>query len=160
MPDFDDLQKFLRSVADVVNAFKSEAVQLRVIDTLLGQIDTVKANSNVQARGVRRKRKVKHEIQEFDPTVEHAQPLAKASRTPKKARNTSSPGGYAMVTQLLAEGFFRKPQTIGAITSHSGSTKGHHYKANEISPVLLRMLRDGRLKRTKNKDGQYEYTQG
>jgi len=159
MSDFDDLQKFLKSAADVVNAFKSESVQLRVIDALLGQLETVKASNGAEAKGLRRKRKTKHEAQQSDPAVESAPTLPKASKMPRRTRSTSSPGGYAMVTQLLAEGFFKKPQTIGAITSHSGSAKGHHYKANEISPVLLRMLRDSRLKRTKNNDGQYEYTQ-
>ena len=37
--------------------------------------------------------------------------------------------------------------------------EGRRYKANEISPALLRLLRDKKLERAKNKDGQYEYWQ-
>lgn len=64
-----------------------------------------------------------------------------------------------MINQLLSDGFFKNPQTIGAIVSHCGTSKGHHYKANECSPGLLRLLRDNKLTRKKNKEGQYEYTQ-
>lgn len=64
-----------------------------------------------------------------------------------------------MISQLHADGFFKSPQTISAIVKHCGTSKGHHYKANECSPALLRLLRDGKLTRQKNKDGQYEYTQ-
>jgi len=63
-----------------------------------------------------------------------------------------------MITQLLGDGFFKTPRTISAIVAHCSASKGHHYKANECSPSLLRLLRDGKLKREKNKDGQYEYT--
>ncbi|MBZ0138565.1 MAG: hypothetical protein K8H87_02175, partial [Pseudorhodoplanes sp.] len=74
-------------------------------------------------------------------------------------RGSGSPGAYAMINDLLAENFFKAPKTIGAIVDHCRTARGHHYKANECSPALLRLLRDGKLKRQKNKDGQYEYTQ-
>jgi len=36
MNDLDEMQKRLKAIAEVVNAFKSEAVQLRVVEVLLG----------------------------------------------------------------------------------------------------------------------------
>ena len=38
MVDIVELQKKLKIIADVVNSFKSEAVQLRVVDALIGQL--------------------------------------------------------------------------------------------------------------------------
>lgn len=45
MADLDEIQKRIKAMADVVNAFKSEAVQLRVIEALLGQLDGVPTQS-------------------------------------------------------------------------------------------------------------------
>jgi hypothetical protein len=60
---------------------------------------------------------------------------------------------------LLETGFFKTPKTIGMIVKHCASARGHHYKANECSPALLRLVRDEKLTREKNTDGQYEYAQ-
>jgi hypothetical protein len=38
MTDLDEMQKRLRAIAEVVNSFKSESVQLRVVEVLLGQL--------------------------------------------------------------------------------------------------------------------------
>lgn len=37
MVDIDELQKKLKTIADIVNSFKSEAVQLRVVDILFSR---------------------------------------------------------------------------------------------------------------------------
>ena len=151
MTEFADIEKQLKAMATVVNAFKSEAVQLRVVEVLLTQLG-VAASSEEQhvsrrpARATRRGRKAR--------PVSADKP---ASAKPKRAG--SSLGASAMITQLLGDGFFKTPRTIGAITEHASTSKGHHFKANECSPTLLRLIRDQKLKRKKNKDSQYEYTQ-
>lgn len=168
MADLDEIQKKLKVIADVVNAFKSESVQLRVVEALLRQLDIAPATplpSGADDTPSKRPRRRKGSARQ-NSKPEQSQSsqgasgrTAKAGKVAKKARASGSPGGYAMVTQLVDDGFFRKPQTISGITNHCSTSKGHHYKANEISPGLLRLLRDGKLKRQKNKDGQYEYTQ-
>lgn len=158
MTELDDMPKRLKAMADVVNAFKSEAVQLRVMEVLLASLGgpaapAATSSSRPPRRSARRKASSKLET-----------PASGAENaTPKKvarsaARSSGSPGAYAMISQLLDDGFFKTPRTIGAIVAHCSSSKGHHYKANECSPPLLRLLRDAKLKREKNKDGQYEYT--
>jgi len=168
MADLEEIQKHLKSIAAVVNAFKSESVQLRVVEVLLAQLDVAPVTPNgtetgdTQSRRSKRRKSVakKSSKPEQSQTNEGASiQKPKSEKALKKPRASGSPGGYAMVTQLVKDGFFRKPQTIGGITGHCSTAKGHHYKANEISPGLLRLLRDGQLKRQKNKDGQYEYTQ-
>jgi len=160
MNDLDDMQQRLKAISEVVNSFKSEAVQLRVVEVLLGQLGASATSGSKavvisQRRAKRRKASSKNDL-----------PADKAAKvTPQKparkaARTSVSPGAFAMISQLLGDGFFKTPRTISAIVAHCGASKGHHYKANECSPGLLRLLRDDKLKREKNKEGQYEYTQG
>ncbi len=159
MNELDDMQKRLKAIADVVNAFKSEAVQLRVVDVLLSQLGVPAAPAgNVDPKPTRRAKRRKTSTKTETPAAGAEKPKPqKAARA--TARSSASPGAFAMISQLLGDGFFKTPRTIGAIVAHCGTSKGHHYKANECSPALLRLLRDSKLKREKNKDGQYEYTQ-
>jgi len=51
MVDIGELQKKLKIIADVVNSFKSEAVQLRVVDALIGQLGAPIALTSGQRDG-------------------------------------------------------------------------------------------------------------
>lgn len=157
MTELDELQKKIRDIADTVNSFKSEAVQLRVVDILLGQIGISDAVSASEAR-TRRPSSSKKNSRREAPKSQSPESGAKKAKS-KAPRTSSSPGSFAMISQLLSDGFFKSPRTIGSIVEHCSTSRGHHYKANECSPVLLRLLRDGKLKRNKNKEGQYEYSQ-
>lgn len=150
MADIDELQRKLKSIAEVVNSFKSEAVQLRVIEMLIAAVErsTAPAEELPKSKGSKRGK-----------STARASDEASAKRARKSSRASGAPGTYTMVGDLLSKGYFKQARTIGAIATHCGTALGHHYKANEISPALLRYLRDQKLKREKNKDGQYEYTQ-
>jgi len=159
MNELDDMQKRLKAIADVVNAFKSEAVQLRVVEVLLNQLGVPVAQADsVDPKSPRRAKRRKTSTKTETPAsgAEKPKPQKAARAT---TRSSASPGAFAMISQLLGDGFFKTPRTISAIVAHCGTSKGHHYKANECSPALLRLLRDSKLTREKNKDGQYEYTQ-
>jgi hypothetical protein len=153
--DLDELQKKLKAIADTVNTFKSEAVQLRVVDVLLAQLGVASAQSPSPRTSKRIPRKSRRRREK----ASSAAPGEKVKPARKSPRGSGSPGAYAMINELLADGFFKTPRTIGSIVEHCRTARGHHYKANECSPTLLRLLRDEKLTRKKNKDGQYEYTQ-
>ena len=159
MNDLDDLQKQLKAIAEVVNAFKSEAVQLRVVEVLLGQLGVPAASDDSANAKAPRRTKRRKASTKTDSPADKVEKATSQKPVRKAARTSASPGAFAMISQLLGGGFFKAPKTISAIVAHCGSSKGHHYKANECSPALLRLLRDSKLKRAKNKDGQYEYTQ-
>ena len=156
MTELDELQKKIRAIAETVNSFKSESVQLRVVEILLGQLGVTdippkdETTHRSPARPKKSRRQTKKPASANGGTKKAKQ---KASRT------SSSPGSFATISQLLTDGFFKTPKTIGSIVDHCSTSRGHHYKASECSPVLLRLLRDGKLKRAKNKEGQYEYSQ-
>ena len=151
MFESEELKRELKEIADILNQFKSEAVQLKVLDILTGRMSSEPATTTMQKRKTSRTRKASKEDEAGKVQPE------KQSRGGSTAR---APGGGAhnVILRLLEEGFFDKPQTIGNITKHASERLGHHLKANECSPTLLRLLRGGRLTRSKNVDGQYEYT--
>jgi len=155
MADLDLLQRKIKSFADTVNAFKTEAVQVRVIEALLrhlgvGEDEPSEAVRSTSKRGPRKRRATKRRELATDGGNAQPKPARKVS---------SSPGAFAAISDLLSAGFFKSAKTIRDITDHCRTTKGHRYKANECSPALLRLMRNGKLKRKKNKDGQYEYSQ-
>jgi hypothetical protein len=158
MSDFEETQSRIKAIADVVNAFKSEAVQLRVVEVLLAQLGVASQAASPGDGTAPKRTKRRRTGTKTESPAEVVKDTQRKSK-PRAARSSSSPGAFAMTSQLLAEDFFKTPRTIGSIVTHCGTTKGHHYKASECSPALLRLLRDGKLKRQKNKDGQYEYNQ-
>lgn len=149
IPDFDSLKKQLRELASVVNEFKSEAVQLRVIDLVLGaptadQDDGVPNEVQPPSHAPKRKRRTKK---------------SRGSEAKGKSSiRSGKPGGAAMLTRLLDDGYFAKPKTIKSIVEHCDSKFGFKYPQSAFSGPLVRAVRDDKLKRLKNKDGQYEYS--
>lgn len=82
----------------------------------------------------------------------------RAARSAKK-KTGSSVGPTAAMTVILDDGFFSSPRTIRDMIEKLKHDRGRTFKANQLSPVLVRWLRAGKLNRTKNADGQYEYTE-
>lgn len=81
----------------------------------------------------------------------------KGSNT-KAAKKPSTQGPKAALLQLCDDGFFSKPRLIGDIIGHLKDTVGRTYKNTDMSPTLLRLLREKILVRKKNSDNQYEYS--
>lgn len=153
--NFEEIKKQLGELASVINAFKSEAVQLRIIELVLGaagDVDGGTAQTTEVAEGQiapkTRSRRRRAKTAEATPLKEGV--------TPIRRRGTGS-GPVSTLETLIAEGFFKNRQTIGQIVEHSRSSKARQFKPNEISGPLGRLIRAGKLKREKNADGQFEY---
>jgi hypothetical protein len=58
---------------------------------------------------------------------------------------------------LVVDGFFKTPKTIGQIVEHCDTSLAMKYKQSDFSGPLMRLVREKRLIRKKNTDGQYEY---
>lgn len=154
--DFDTVRNQLKELAEVINAFKSEAVQLRIIDLVIGGASLAAklempaatapdAEAATKSRARKRPRKAK--------PSESATSQPKAPRTPAKGR----PGGKVTLENLVAEGFFKTPKALGQIVEHCDTSLAMKYKQSEFSGPLMRLVREKRLTRKKNTDGQYEY---
>jgi len=154
--NFEELKKQLGELADVINSFKSEAVQLRIVELVLhgvgtdqetgGGVDTESSRPAKQRR--RRAGKTRRSKSEDDKND---------VVSPKRKASAARGGPAQALNELLGEGFFKEKRTIGQIIDHLGSKKARSFKPNELSTTLTRFVRDNRLKRDRNGEGQFEY---
>ena len=88
----------------------------------------------------------------------HTAPKGANGKAPKQARIKSGrPGPKAVVEEVIANGFFAEPKTIGDLQEHLERNRGHRYKATDLSPTLVRLLRAGILERERDDNAQYRY---
>lgn len=149
--NFHAIKGQLRELANVINSFKSEAVQLRLIELVF------EAAESGSGGGERRT----GDRERFGQG--RTRSPGKASRPKEgaaaKAKSAGRPGGKTMLDRLHSQGFFKKPKTINQLVEHCEHNLAFKYKQSDFSGPLGRFTRDGKLKRTKNADKQYEYSQ-
>jgi hypothetical protein len=81
--------------------------------------------------------------------------VAADSKNGKKHAGAGT-GPIATLEQFIDEGFFNQKRTIGAVVEHC-KAKARNFKNNELSGPLGRLVRNNKLLRTQNSDGQWEY---
>ena len=151
---FSELKKDLTELATVLNQFKSEAVQLRLLELLFDT--TPKGNAEEPKDDVGPKRRANGRANKRGSKTP-AKKAAEGSPSEKPKKGAGGKGANATLTNLLAGEFFNKHKTIGDIIDHSKLNLARDFKANEFSGKLARLIRSGELTRKKNADGQYEY---
>ena len=144
--NFDVIKEQLKELADVINGFKSEAVQVRLIELVFGASSAEESGEGVQA-------------ERASPSRRRARQKATPTRQKKGAPRGRRPGGRVMLDSLHSEGFFKKPRTINDVVDHCKSDHAFSYKQTDFSGPLGRMTRDHKLKRVKNTNKQYEYSE-
>jgi hypothetical protein len=147
----DDLKKVFAEAAEiakVVPESMQEAAFHRAVDALLGATEPLfpkKPGSGLPAPARKRLRA---------PKAPSEKPGS--SMSPKKS---GRPGPKQLLEKLHESGFFAQARTMGGILKHIDTQLGYRFRASDLSPALIRVLRDGKLKRTKDENGQYEYQQ-
>ena len=138
----EKLKKQLIEISEVVNLFKSEAVQVKVIDRLFDvMIDAEKYDADT------------------------TEPLHK--RGPKQRINGSSyehgsarkkPGATKVLNQLLGSDFFAQPHSISDIADYCKDNFDSDFKTSELSGILLKLAKENKLKRERsNENNRFEY---
>ena len=146
--NFATVKKELKELAGIINTFKSEAVQLRIIDLFLGASSIQEDQIPPEETGSKKHKKKKAKTK----------PAVVDRKKSKKKAGTKSSGAVATLSQLAKSDFFSKPRTINDIIQHCSTSFARKFKANEFSGKLGRMVRNKELKRKKNANKQYEYT--
>jgi hypothetical protein len=145
---FEDMKAQLSELAAVLNEFKSETVQMRILEWVLGDAsvdDEPKERPTPDAsRRIRTPKAQKAKVREGESP-------AKRKKAPAGA------GAPATLTQLLSSNFFDETRTINDIIEHCKHNLARTFKANEFSGKLGRLVRSGELTREKNAEKQYEY---
>jgi hypothetical protein len=150
--NFEETKQQLAERATVLNSFKSEAVQLRIVELVLQGAASGGAASEDDDEDTKPPPKARKRR----PGVPKSTANGAAQGT-KNRRRIGGSGPVSTLELLIEEGFFSKHQTIGQIVEHCGSSKARNFKPNEISGPLGRLVRNNKLKRKKNADGQFEY---
>jgi hypothetical protein len=152
LTEINNIKSQLAELAASVNAFKSEAVQLRVVEFLFqklcaGDAPTGDAGPKKDPDRPKRKRAKAN--------------AAKSPGIPDNGKRSSrrSVGSVAALGRMLEAGYFKQARTLADMVQHSAEKLAIPVKQNEISGKLARLVRDGTLTRIKNADGQFEYTQ-
>jgi hypothetical protein len=79
--------------------------------------------------------------------------------TPRKQSRRAGP--KEAIEQLISNDFFSSPRMLAAIREELRVSRGLAYKSTDLSPVMTRLLREGRLIRSRNGESQqYEYVCG
>jgi hypothetical protein len=152
--NFDLLKRQLSELSTIVNAFKSETVQLRVIELVfaqaVGSVGAAQIADSVSPPLAPTKPKRRKSGKSKEGITEKND--AKPSR-----RKSGRPGPGAIVDQLLSEGFFDKGKSPNDVVIHCRDEKVLTYKSTEISVSLARAVKSQKLKREKDDNGQFLY---
>ncbi|WDF56883.1 hypothetical protein [Mucilaginibacter sp. KACC 22063] len=133
----EKLKKQLLEISEVVNAFQSEAVQLRIVDKLLDtMLEAERGEADVDNLGKRTPRNGDEE----------------------RLIGKKKPGATKILYQLLASDFFNIPQSISSIAEHCRDQFEADFKTSELSGILLKLSNEGKLIRQRNNDNnRFEY---
>jgi len=145
--NFEEIKAQLKDLSEIINGFKSEAVQLRIVDLVFGLEDKKEVVEDEQATVKPKRKSAKRKS-----TKQNSEKSAV-----KKTTKQSGQGAVATLGKLVEEGFFDTPKSIGNVVEHCEHNLARKFKANEFSGKLGRLVREGSLTRTKNSDNQYEY---
>lgn len=152
--NFEQVRSQLKELAEALNAYKSEAVQLRLVELIFGGAAVRKDPLlDMPPAGPARKAK-RRKTKTVAATL--ADGLVKVAPA-KRSSGSSRRGAAATITALVAEGFFKSPQTIGSLVTHCDTKLASKFKQSEFSGTLARLVREKVLTRAKNGDNQYEY---
>ena len=140
----EKLKKQLTEIAEVVNSFQSEAVQVRVVDRLLDEmIEVERADAEGSEIFNKRGRKPREENE-----GEHSQTVERRKK----------PGATKVLNQLLSSDFFSTPHSISSIADYCKDNFDSEFKTSELSGILLKLAKENKLKRERsNENNRFEY---
>jgi hypothetical protein len=139
----EKLKKQLLEISEVVNAFKSEAVQVKIVDRLLdAMIELEKTDGESPELFIRKGYKPRN-------GEEHGYAYG---RGPKK------PGATKILNQLLSGDFFDTPRSISSIANYCKDNFDSDFKTSELSGILLKLANEHKLRRERsNENNRFEY---
>jgi len=139
----EKLKKQLLEISEVVNSFRSEAVQVKVIDRLLdAMIESEKGEIDGADAFNRRVRRTKQ--------TDDDENLSTNGR--------KKPGATKVLNQLLLTDFFNSSHSISEIADYCKENYSSDFKTSELSGILLKLAKENKLKRERSDDNnRFEY---
>lgn len=156
--DFETVKNQLKELSEVINNFKSEAVQLRIIDLIFKGVKVKDPQDIEEAEEEEFEEKVKTDVKAKKKAKARNKKTESDDKVTKKTgTGKSTPSPYATLEKLHSDGFFKTKRLIGDIKTHCKDKLALTYQSSDLSPVLIKMIKDDKLNRTKNNENQYEY---
>ena len=139
----EKLKKQLIEISEVVNLFKSEAVQVKVIDRLL-EVMIDAERSDADTPDALHKKGPKQKIN--GSSYEHG-------------INRKKPGATKVLNQLLTgTDFFEQQRSISSIADYCKDNYDSDFKTSELSGILLKLANEHKLRRERsNTNNRFEY---
>ena len=152
LKNFEELKKQLTDLAGVINLYKNESVQLKIVELVFQRTleDYIEPAKEIVPPNVRHSRK---------PAKTKASEASGLESAPRSSNRSGKLGRIGALNRLIAEGFFKSKRTINEIVEHCRAKLATTIKMSDLSGPLARFVRDGKLDREKNSDGQYVYFQ-
>ena len=140
----EKLKKQLVEISEVVNSFKSEAVQVRVVDRLLDiMIELEKADGDDVF--------IKRAYRQRGSDEGNYSPVKGAKK----------PGATKILNQLLLTDFFETAHSISSIANYCKDNFDSDFKTSELSGILLKLANENKLRRERsNENNRFEYVRG
>jgi hypothetical protein len=136
----EKLKRQLLEISEVVNAFQSEAVQLRIVEKLL---DSMMENDRYENDGYDQNRRILR--------TENGEDVGYA---PAKKK----PGATKILYQLLGSDFFAEARSISSIAEYCREHFNTEFKTSELSGILLKLSNENKLIRQRSQDNnRFEY---
>lgn len=144
----EKLRKQLLEISEVVNAFRSEAVQVKIIDRLLDSIiegDRHDTDGDFSKLQERRNRKFRSESSEDDGAD-------------SRIRGRKKPGATKILNQIIHTDFFDVPRSIAGIANYCKEQYDSDFKTSELSGILLKLSNEHKLRRERNNENnRFDY---
>jgi hypothetical protein len=141
----EKLKKQLVEISEVVNSFKSEAVQVKIIERLL---DVIIEGEKGEADGTELLSKKNGKFK-----LEHEQENGYFHGAGRK-----KPGATKILNQLLSTDFFHIPRSISSIATYCKDNFDSDFKTSELSGILLKLANENKLRRERSQDNnRFEY---
>ncbi len=138
----EKLKKQLIEISEVVNSFRSEAVQVRVVDRLLDAIIEFEKGDSEGPEIF--KKSLKHRP---DEDLNYS-----------SDRGGKKPGATKVLNQLLSTSFFDIPHSISSIATYCKDNFDSDLKTSELSGILLKLANEHKLRRERsNENNRFEY---
>lgn len=137
----EKLKKQLVEVAEVVNSFQSEAVQVKIIERLLDvMIESEKDNGEGSEIFSKKGRKIRSDDDN------------------QSIPGRKKPGATKILNQLLSTDFFDVTRSISSIANYCKEQFDSDFKTSELSGILLKLANENKLRRERsNENNRFEY---
>jgi hypothetical protein len=152
------VNKGLGQLADLLNQFKSEAVQVKLLDRFLSGVGSVVQPAIDTASAILPKRRGRPPGSGKKKAAAKSVQAAAAPKAGKPGRRKRSKmGATGALHKLIDSGFFKAHRSIADVTNACKNKLGLDIAVTNLSGPLMRFVSEKKLVRAKNKDDKYEY---